>query len=80
MNNAMIINRELPEVAKIVEVETRHERRRRGSEVSPHDLTVQVRVAQRILDGLGRDLRERCARQAERMAVRDRKHIREPAS
>ena len=75
MNNAMIITREIPKVARIVQAETRRERKRADRDVSPHDLRVQLRVAQRILDGLGRDMREQCAKQAERIAVRDRQHM-----
>jgi len=73
MNNGLIINRELPEIARIIEAETQTQKRRRGANVSPHDRIVQLSVADKILDGLGSRLRAKYARQADDIAARDKR-------
>jgi len=59
MKTTDYIQRELPEIRELVMIEALHESRDRGEYVSPRDPAVQSRVAERILDGFGADLRRK---------------------
>ena len=56
---ADFIRSEIPDVASIVRQECWLEGERRGGAVDPTDISVQKRVADIILDGVGAQIRER---------------------
>ena len=56
---AEFIRSEIPDVASIVRQECWLEGERRGGAVDPSDISVQKRVADIILDGVGAQIRER---------------------
>jgi len=57
MENADVIRHEMRDVARMVLAESLFQRQRRGRDVSPHDLSVQLSVAHKILQGEGRAMR-----------------------
>ena len=68
---AEFIRSEIPDVASIVRQECWLEGERRGGAVDPSDISVQRRVADIILDGVGAKIRERHQRGREKGAAAD---------
>ena len=57
-----IIRAEIPDIARIVQDECWLEAERRGHPIDRHDPTIQQRVAEIILSGVGRVMRQKYSR------------------
>ena len=63
----LLIRTEQADVSRLLRSEAKSQSRKRGRPVSPHDLDVQVHVADIILEGVGQALRQKHDEQLRRL-------------